>query len=135
MTGVPGDLDDTELVDMNASYLASGLRAMSAYSAIGAEVTRWLPRGLMTPRHGQSRRAGAALGPGKGRAGLTTTRGRPSPHPSATASQDALARQETTHITRVMPTAPRAIYRRLFCPSTTVPVCYMRASFPSAEVR
>jgi hypothetical protein len=34
MTGVPGDLDDTELVDMNASYLASGLRAMSAYSAI-----------------------------------------------------------------------------------------------------
>jgi hypothetical protein len=33
MTGVPGDLDDTELVDMSASYLASGLRAMSAESA------------------------------------------------------------------------------------------------------
>jgi len=31
MTGVPGDLDDTELVDM--SYLASGLSAMSAESA------------------------------------------------------------------------------------------------------
>ena len=28
-------------------------------------------------------------------------------------SQDVLARQEITHITRVMPTAPRAIYRRL----------------------
>jgi hypothetical protein len=34
MTGVPGDLDDTELVDMSASYLASGLGAMSAESAI-----------------------------------------------------------------------------------------------------
>jgi hypothetical protein len=33
MTGVPGDLDDTELVDMSASYLASGLSAMSTRSA------------------------------------------------------------------------------------------------------
>jgi hypothetical protein len=34
MTGVPGDLDDTELVDMSVSYLASGLSAMSTKSAI-----------------------------------------------------------------------------------------------------
>jgi hypothetical protein len=34
MTGVRGDLDDTELADMSPSYLASGLRAMSAYPAI-----------------------------------------------------------------------------------------------------
>lgn len=40
MTGVPGDLDDTELVDMSASYLASGLSAMSAESAFGAHVYR-----------------------------------------------------------------------------------------------
>jgi hypothetical protein len=36
MTGVPGDLDDTELVDMSASYLASGLSAMSTKSALCA---------------------------------------------------------------------------------------------------
>jgi hypothetical protein len=40
MTGVPGDLDDTELVDMSASYLASGLSAMSTKSAFGAELSQ-----------------------------------------------------------------------------------------------
>jgi len=47
MTGVPGDLDDTELVDMSASYLASGLSAMSAESALcgvfsGSRIRRML---------------------------------------------------------------------------------------------
>jgi hypothetical protein len=40
MTGVPGDLDDTELVDMSAGYLASGLGAMSAESAFRAAPDR-----------------------------------------------------------------------------------------------
>ena len=41
MTGVPGDVDDTELVEhLSASYLASGLGAMSAESAFSAALDR-----------------------------------------------------------------------------------------------
>jgi hypothetical protein len=53
----------------------------------------------MTQCHGQYRRAGAALRPGTGRAGFSAPRSAQQA-PFHHRSQDALARQEITHITR-----------------------------------